>query len=176
MDGQTQFDNNTIPGLTGVLTGLLSAATDLLPVSDDVKSLINTVGEAAVSAAVDAVTTSDDPKKLKADGNKSESKADSTRAPAATTTTTSSKPIGGGGGGGGGAPGPLGSRAAAMREGFGPATTAAADDKIVQTNATAAVNSRLVDMETKIAASEKKIQALENAPPAAQPQACCVIA
>ena len=99
VDGHTQFDNNTIPGLTGVLTGLLSAATDLLPVSDDVKSLMNTVGEAAVSAAVDAVTTSDDPKKRKADGNKSESKADSTRAPAATTTatttTTSSKPSGG---------------------------------------------------------------------------------
>ena len=38
VDGQSQFDNNTISGLTGVLTRLLSAATDLLPVSDDVKT------------------------------------------------------------------------------------------------------------------------------------------
>lgn len=165
VDGQTQFDNNTIPGLTGVLTGLLSAATDLLPVSDDVKSLINTVGEAAVSAAVDAATVSDDPKKMKS--SKDATKSDV--APVA--ATNSNKPSGGG------APGPVGSRAAAMREGFGSSVTAAADTKLVQTNNTVAVNSRLSEMEEKIASLEKKIQALENAPrQAATPQSCCVIA
>ncbi len=61
-----------------------------------------------------------------------------------------------------------------MKESFGAAVNASADDKIAQNAATVAQNRKVADLETLVAALERRVTTLENAP---KPSGgCCVIA